>query len=257
MIIDLAEDDIPENLKITDENGIIFTNSNYRDHPSYRNTKKIVRNLEIIGNDRLPNSVGIRIENAPFLSFENLVVQGFYHSVEFGNNTWCNSFFNSNFYNCSNLINYKHSFNSGENIRFFGCTFFNSDNVAIIDHGANLNFFGCAFDYNKNGFIITNAAGASVVLNTCHIEHDNSNVFVDINNKAGSFTINDSTIFLNNQANPHLIGKNKGCVILNNLKIFNYNKRFLQIGRGKISTRNIQFLNNKHKIILPKNYFIF
>lgn len=85
--------------------------------------------------------------------------------------------------------------NSGENISFYGCTFFNSNNVASLKGpGSDFNFTACSFDFNTK--IFEDLEIVKVFMSQCHIEYNHTvlNSLCNITGNRGSLIIANSVI---------------------------------------------------------------
>ena len=257
LTIDIATHDIPQNtvLDFSDErdfNGTVFLFITSTDWEQYKNATKSMRNVEIIGPGREYGHVGDVIEEAAFFSMQNVIIRGFGTGLLFGNSTWCNSFFGCSIYRCNNIIDYPNSVGSGENIRFFGSTFFNSINGITIKHGASLNFHSCAFDYIHNN-VFDIKSGATVFLNACHIESKLEKELVNMDSDWAHFSMRDSTTwFVPGHGYGTPFQNNSGNIILDNNVIYNLKSDYLQEGNGNINSKNMRYLGQGNKYVYDK-----
>lgn len=109
-------------------------------------------------------------------TFEHLLIIGFRDQVVLDTNNWCinfNKVVGGRFRRYG--VNAEAGFNAGENYHFYGCTFYDGQNVAGTATAvrtsplgnSDMYFYGCSFDYNNIEF---DHGGGVVNLFGCHVE---------------------------------------------------------------------------------------
>ncbi|TWT04590.1 hypothetical protein [Planomicrobium sp. CPCC 101079] len=99
------------------------------------------------------------------MTMQNVQIDGFRYQFVFGDNIWCFKGYNVVAGHAQKeILRYEGNKNTGENISFFGSTFYSSTNAAknatavhILPTAGgyvDLRFFGCSFDYNDLHFNI-------------------------------------------------------------------------------------------------------
>jgi hypothetical protein len=180
--------------------------ASYSDQPSMHEFS----NLKIIG----PNSDSTTADcflfqdqyGVPGFTLRNLDVMYFRDQFYWGNNVWCTRFYSvSAGYAHRNVLNFNCATNAGENLSFYGCTFYNatngSNNANIIyvppeSASIDVNFYGCSFDYS-NYFANINDGIFTFV--GCHFENNASNPMFVVNQASGAVS---SLVFLGGEILP-------------------------------------------------------
>lgn len=130
------------------------------------------------------------------VTIENVTIDGGDKQISFGNNAFMIDFTNCRFSHALENIRYPSGLtNSGENIAFSHCRFFNST-ANINAAGGNLAFFGCSFDYFDT-YAANATSAASVSIINSHIEtNTDGDYWAKTSGSASVVNIRDSVIFV-------------------------------------------------------------
>jgi hypothetical protein len=146
----------------------------------YANLLRQISGLEIIGPGKsVTTSIGIQFADttgnyAPLIDIRNCFIHEFYKDVTWSNNTWLTTFTKCGFEHCFYDVYFPTGLsNSGENIVFDGCYFFNGDN-GVYNAGCQMRFTNCSFDYLTSRFVQC-VNGGVCFLDNCHIEGNADN----------------------------------------------------------------------------------
>lgn len=279
---------------ITQGEALFITGTVY---PSFKNTITVTNGLQLRGIsqfDQYPitseevaagkdkSTTGIRfggsgVSGPAHVNLFNTNIYGFGKGVEYGNNSYIITFFNSNIYWCGLCIDMpKGLTNYGERLTFISCSFYNSDNLIKQSnaHGS-MKFITCSFDYQS--YKVFHITGGRITVIGGHIEADSDNDFwwyvegngsllqlqgVEIvaksdkdgksnseigysheNTALGGIQLTDCFMSIPKYNRQFLIGGN-GRVIVNNLVTNQYDKRFA-ISKGSNRLRDGEFKNDE------------
>ena len=268
IVIDIAQDNLlapGQTLDFSDLKegpAIILTNSAAK---SYGATRESLRGLRLIGPGKRTNTTGILLDRAAFIGMEDVDIGGFGEGVRYGNDTWCNTLRNVNVHSCGTALHFPGSVlkNSGENLRFFGCTFFNSL-TGVKAQNAGLSFHGCAFDYNWD-YQFDLGEGVTADLYGCHLEDSaarmsQENSLVTLSKSNGSFKMWGGLIHISelpgheyrNGVTPFI--DNAGIVHLDNVRITNVKGDSIVRGEGKTTHTNLHLIEST-KHVTPREWW--
>lgn len=158
---------------------VLRTKSGLAVTPSYGQNRAVYERFAIVGrqDDDYAIHLGAPTDNgAPRVCFRDAYVFNTFHGIQLGSNSYLQKFQNVEFNGLGGNAfgDWSATVNSGENVTFYGCAFYNGNQHAINVARSFLNFFGCSFDYNIGVVDMQPAAGAWVSANFigCHFEQN-------------------------------------------------------------------------------------
>lgn len=147
------------------------------------------------------------------ITFDKCTIADTKTCLKFGDNSYLVHFRDSDIYNSDNLLELLDDVsNTGENINFVGCAFYNSLKGFTVKSGiCDLFFTNCSFDYFEKGSIF-DVDNSKIFLTNCHMEFDLSKfgggvVPIVCVGDSGVISIDNSAIMganYNNTSIPHL-----------------------------------------------------
>lgn len=147
------------------------------------------------------------------ITFDKCTIADTKTCLKFGDNSYLVQFRDSDIYNSDNLLELLDDVsNTGENINFVGCAFYNSLKGFTVKSGiCDLFFTNCSFDYFEKGSIF-DVDNSKIFLTNCHMEFDLSKfgggvVPIVCVGDSGVISIDNSAIMganYNNTSIPHL-----------------------------------------------------
>jgi hypothetical protein len=193
---------------------------------AYNYPLRPISGLEIVGAGSTNTAtIGIQFSDstgdfAPHIKFHNCVIHEFYKGVTWSNNTWLTSFNECNFYHCEYDVYFPSGLtNSGENIVFNNCVFFNGD-YGIYNAGCQMRFVNCSFDYLNKRFI-QSVTGGICLLDGCHIEGNaDTDYWLYVSGSQSSILVKGGTLAITGAKTAYQIGQSNssdGGIHLQNL----------------------------------------
>lgn len=150
------------------------TNNSFGGNPFYNTTHEI-SGLVITGNSFGGSVKGIKFSTATgtmapaHITIRNCVVNHFATGYSIEDGGYLIRFVGSEAWDCTLCISAAAASDSGEEVSFHGCAFYNSTNgFNLSNANADYNFYGCSFDGMDDTYISVSAGMAN--FNNCHFE---------------------------------------------------------------------------------------
>lgn len=156
----------------------------------FLNNGNYIKNLEIVGKGTEENQTAIIFDSdsidhaTAHIDLKGLNIHDFNKGIEYKNYCYLIRHYSVDIYNCNIDIHMPpNGADYGENINYYGCTFYNSSLAVKGESGiGSFHFNSCSIDYCSNGFEITN--GNKCFFENGHIEN--------VGRITGNITIRDS-----------------------------------------------------------------
>lgn len=128
------------------------------------------------------------------IDLTKLNIKGFSVGIKYCNHAYLIRHNSLDIFDCTTCLLMPSGYiDYGENISFYGCTFYNSGTAVTIQYpSGEFDFFGCSFDYNSLDFYINSSV---VMLSQCHIEGD---CRMNVSGSGAILQINNSRIVFQN-----------------------------------------------------------
>lgn len=150
------------------------TNNSFSGNPFY-NADKELYGLTLIGNGRSGSVKGLKFSAAAgtmapaHIKIRNCIISQFGTGLSIEDGGYLLHFIGAEVWSCGTCISVPTASDSGEEVTFHGCAFYNSDSGLIMDNTtADYAFFGCSFDGMDLYYI--NVAAGMANFNNCHFE---------------------------------------------------------------------------------------
>lgn len=143
--------------------------------PSFSQARVYFEGFEIVGNGKAGTVIGIYLNASSnyataHSTFENISINNFSIGLSYGQNSYIDTWYSCNMYDCGTCIDRSSSLDSGENHGFIGCSFFNSNKFLNVAADCNMKFIKCSIDYNT---IQATFYDGQIFFENCHIEGAN------------------------------------------------------------------------------------
>jgi hypothetical protein len=127
------------------------------------------------------------------IDLEKINIHGFATGIAYKNHAYLIRHYSLDIVDCTKHLYLPSGYtDAGENITFYGCTFYNGGTaVTIGNSNGDFAFFGCSFDYNSQEFDISSSL---VLLSQCHIEGD----IEKVSGNGGTLQISESRLIYHN-----------------------------------------------------------
>lgn len=171
--------------------------------PYFNNHVGQIKNLFIDGKSSgtvRNNSTAININSSvdgsgvAHIDLSKINIRGFATGIKYCNHAYLIRHTSVDIFDCDICLFMPSGYSDyGENISFYGCTFYNAGTAVKIQNPAGeLNFFGCSFDYNSLEFDINSSVA---MLSQCHIE---GSCKMNISGSGGTLEISNSRLAFQN-----------------------------------------------------------